>query len=75
MVSVPQTVNEFITRYTSIFIQGGSDGTAGPLAATKLLCQMTMQEAQTMASSDAFLLISLLLFMAFALVPAMGRKQ
>ncbi|HEP1894601.1 TPA: DHA2 family efflux MFS transporter permease subunit [Kluyvera cryocrescens] len=75
IVSVPQTVNEFITRYTVIFIQGGSDGTAGPLAATKLLGQMTMQEAQTMAFSDAFLLVSLLLFMAFALVPAMGRKQ
>lgn len=75
MVSVPQTVNEFITRYTAIFMQGGSDGTAGPLAATKLLGQMMMQEAQTMAFSDAFLLISLLLFMAFALVPAMGRKQ
>lgn len=75
IVSVPQTVNEFITRYTVIFIQGGSDGTAGPLAATKLLGQMMMQEAQTMAFSDAFLLVSLLLFMAFALVPAMGRKQ
>ncbi|EHE7850930.1 TPA: DHA2 family efflux MFS transporter permease subunit [Salmonella enterica subsp. salamae] len=75
IVSVPQTVNEFITRYTAIFIQGGSDGTAGPLAATKLLGQMMMQEAQTMAFSDAFLLVSLLLFMAFALVPAMGRKQ
>ncbi|HBX4004297.1 TPA: DHA2 family efflux MFS transporter permease subunit [Klebsiella variicola] len=75
IVSVPQTVNEFITRYTAIFIQGGSDGTAGPLAATKLLDQMMMQEAQTMAFSDAFLLVSLLLFMAFALVPAMGRKQ
>ncbi|HAT1570786.1 TPA: DHA2 family efflux MFS transporter permease subunit [Kluyvera cryocrescens] len=74
IVSVPQTVNEFITRYTVIFIQGGSDGTAGPLAATKLLGQMMMQEAQTMAFSDAFLLVSLLLFMAFALVPAMGRK-
>jgi DHA2 family multidrug resistance protein len=36
---------------------------------------MMMREAQTMAFSDAFLLISLLLFMAFALVPAMGRKQ
>ncbi|WP_252145983.1 DHA2 family efflux MFS transporter permease subunit [Yokenella regensburgei] len=75
MVSVPQTANEFITRYTSIFIQGGSDGTAGPLAATRILGQMMMREAQTMAFSDAFLLISLLLFMAFALVPAMGRKQ
>lgn len=75
IVSVPQTVNEFITRYTAIFIQGGSDGTAGPLAATKLLGQMMMQEAQTMAFSDAFFLVSLLLFMAFALVPAMGRKQ
>lgn len=75
IVSVPQTVNEFITRYTAIFIQGGSDGTAGPLAATKLLGQMMMQEAQTMAFSDAFLLVSFLLFMAFALVPAMGRKQ
>lgn len=75
IVSVPQTVNEFITRYTAIFIQGGSDGTSGPLAATKLLGQMMMQEAQTMAFSDAFLLVSLLLFMAFALVPAMGRKQ
>lgn len=75
IVSVPQTVNEFITRYTVIFIQGGSDGTAGPLAATKLLGQMMMQEAQTMAFSDAFLLVSLLLFMAFAQVPAMGRKQ
>ncbi|HGK7507873.1 DHA2 family efflux MFS transporter permease subunit [Kluyvera cryocrescens] len=75
IVSVPQTVNEFITRYTVIFIQGGSDGTAGPLAATKLLGQMMMQEAETMAFSDAFLLVSLLLFMAFALVPAMGRKQ
>lgn len=75
IVSVPQTVNEFITRYTAIFIQGGSDGTAGPLAVTKLLGQMMMQEAQTMAFSDAFLLVSLLLFMAFALVPAMGRKQ
>ncbi|MDW3777052.1 DHA2 family efflux MFS transporter permease subunit [Kluyvera cryocrescens] len=75
IVSVPQTVNEFITRYTVIFIQGGCDGTAGPLAATKLLGQMMMQEAQTMAFSDAFLLVSLLLFMAFALVPAMGRKQ
>lgn len=75
IVSVPQTVNEFITRYTVIFIQGGSDGTAGPLAATKLLGQMMMQEAQTMAFSDAFLLVSLPLFMAFALVPAMGRKQ
>ncbi|QHD92262.1 DHA2 family efflux MFS transporter permease subunit [Citrobacter freundii] len=75
IVSVPQTVNEFITRYTVIFIQGGSDGTAGPLAATKLLGQMMIQEAQTMAFSDAFLLVSLLLFMAFALVPAMGRKQ
>ncbi|EAM8769997.1 DHA2 family efflux MFS transporter permease subunit [Salmonella enterica] len=75
IVSVPQTVNEFITRYTAIFLQGGSDGTAGPLAATKLLGQMMMQEAQTMAFSDAFLLVSLLLFMAFALVPAMGRKQ
>lgn len=75
IVSVPQTVNEFITCYTAIFIQGGSDGTAGPLAATKLLGQMMMQEAQTMAFSDAFLLVSLLLFMAFALVPAMGRKQ
>lgn len=75
IVSVPQTVNEFITRYTAIFIQGGSDGTAGPLAATKLLGQMMMQEAQTMAFSDAFLLVSLFLFMAFALVPAMGRKQ
>lgn len=75
IVSMPQTVNEFITRYTAIFIQGGSDGTAGPLAATKLLGQMMMQEAQTMAFSDAFLLVSLLLFMAFALVPAMGRKQ
>lgn len=75
IVSVPQTVNEFITRYTAIFIQGGSDGTAGPLAATKLLGQMMMQDAQTMAFSDAFLLVSLLLFMAFALVPAMGRKQ
>lgn len=75
IVCVPQTVNEFITRYTVIFIQGGSDGTAGPLAATKLLGQMMMQEAQTMAFSDAFLLVSLLLFMAFALVPAMGRKQ
>ncbi|MFU0922041.1 DHA2 family efflux MFS transporter permease subunit [Kluyvera sichuanensis] len=75
MVSVPQAVNEFMTRYTSIFTQGGSDTTAGPLAATKLLGQMVMLEAQTMAFSDAFLLISLLLFMAFALVPAMGRKQ
>ncbi|EEK2864757.1 DHA2 family efflux MFS transporter permease subunit [Salmonella enterica] len=75
MVSVPQTVNEFITRYTAIFIQGGSDGSAGPLAATKLLGQMMMQEAQTMAFADAFLLVSFLLFMAFALVPAMGRKQ
>lgn len=75
IVSVPQTVNEFITRYTAIFIQGGSDGTAGPLAATKLLGQMMMQEAQTMAFSDAFLLVSFLLSMAFALVPAMGRKQ
>lgn len=75
IVSVPQAVNEFITRYTAIFIQGGSDGNAGPLAATKLLGQMMMQEAQTMAFSDAFLLVSLLLFMAFALVPAMGRKQ
>ncbi|WP_333497281.1 DHA2 family efflux MFS transporter permease subunit [Kluyvera sp. CHPC 1.251] len=75
MVSVPQTVNEFMTRYTSIFTQGGSDTTAGPLAATKLLGQMMMLEAQTMAFSDAFLLISLLLFIAFALVPAMGRKQ
>ncbi|EMD2586644.1 TPA: DHA2 family efflux MFS transporter permease subunit [Salmonella enterica subsp. enterica serovar Newport] len=74
MVSVPQTVNEFITRYTAIFIQGGSDGSAGPLAATKLLGQMMMQEAQTMAFADAFLLVSFLLFMAFALVPAMGRK-
>lgn len=75
IVSVPQAVNEFITRYTAIFIQGGSDGTAGPQAATKLLGQMMMQEAQTMAFSDAFLLVSLLLFMAFGLVPAMGRKQ
>lgn len=75
MVSVPQAVNEFMTRYTSIFTQGGSDATAGPLAATKLLGQMMMLEAQTMAFSDAFLLISLLLFIAFALVPAMGRKQ
>lgn len=75
MVSVPQAVNEFMTRYTSIFTQGGSDTTTGPLAATKLLGQMMMLEAQTMAFSDAFLLICLLLFIAFALVPAMGRKQ
>ncbi|MDE9619853.1 DHA2 family efflux MFS transporter permease subunit [Citrobacter portucalensis] len=75
VASVPQTVNEFITSYTAIFTQGGSDGTTGLLAATKLLSQMMMLEAQTMAFSDAFLLISILLFMAFVLVPAMDRKQ
>lgn len=75
VASVPQTVNEFITSYTAIFTQGGSDGTTGLLAATKLLSQMMMLQAQTMAFSDAFLLISILLFMAFVLVPVMDRKQ
>lgn len=75
VASVPQTVNEFITSYNAIFIQGGSDGTTGLLAATKLLSHMMMLQAQTMAFSDAFLLISILLFMAFVLVPAMDRKQ
>lgn len=54
MASVPQTVNEFITSYNAIFIQGGSDGTTGLLAATKLLSHMMMLQAQTMAFSDAF---------------------
>ena len=75
MVSVPQTVHEFITSHTSVFTQGGSDSATGLLAAIKLLSQMMMLEAQTMAFSDAFLLISVLLFMAFMLVPAMDRKQ
>ncbi|WP_052281594.1 DHA2 family efflux MFS transporter permease subunit [Kluyvera genomosp. 1] len=75
IVSGPQTVDEFIASYTSVFTQGGSDDTNGLLAATKLLGQMMIHEAQTMAFSDAFLLISSLLFMAFSLVPAMGRKQ
>lgn len=75
VASVPQTVNEFITRSTAIFTQGGSDGTTGLLAATKLLSQMMMLQAQTMAFFDAFFLISILLFMAFVLVPAMDRKQ
>ena len=73
MVSVPQTVNEFIANNASIFVQGGSNSATGLLAATKLLSQIMMQEAQTMAFSDAFLLISILLGIAFMLVPVMDR--
>lgn len=73
MVSVPQTVNEFIANNASIFVQGGSNSATGLLAATKLLSQIMMREAQTMAFSDAFLLISILLGIAFMLVPVMDR--
>lgn len=75
MVSMPQAVNEFIASNASIFVQGGSNSATGLLAATKLLSQMMMREAQTMAFSDAFLLISILLCIAFLLVPVMDRKR
>ncbi|AIU73112.1 MFS transporter [Hafnia alvei FB1] len=75
MVSVPQTVNEFIASNASIFVEGGSNHATGLLAATKLLSQIMMREAQTMAFSDAFLLISILLGIAFMLVPIMDKKR
>ncbi|HHE8155019.1 TPA: hypothetical protein ACPFPD_004118, partial [Escherichia coli] len=45
------------------------------LASTKLLSQLMLREAQTMAFSDTFLLISGLLFIAFLLVPAMNKSS
>ncbi|WP_430240342.1 DHA2 family efflux MFS transporter permease subunit [Providencia rettgeri] len=75
MVSVSDNINEFITSSTSIFTLSGNDKTSSLLGATKLLSQMLMREAQTMAFSDAFILISGLLLIAFILVPAMKGKS
>ncbi|MFO6493045.1 hypothetical protein [Hafnia alvei] len=73
MVSLPQTVDEFIASNASIFIQRESNSATGLLAATKSLSQIMMRKAQTMAFSDAFLLISILLGIAFMLAPVMDR--
>lgn len=75
MVSVPHTVNDFISRSALFFNRGGSDQTSEILASTKLLSQLMLREAQTMAFSDTFLLISGLLFIAFLLVPAMNKSS
>ncbi|END1094843.1 multidrug efflux MFS transporter [Escherichia coli] len=75
MVSVPHTVNDFISRSALFFNRSGSDQTSEILASTKLLSQLMLREAQTMAFSDTFLLISGLLFIAFLLVPAMNKSS
>lgn len=75
MVSVPHTVNDFISRSALFFDRSGSDQTSEILASTKLLSQLMLREAQTMAFSDTFLLISGLLFIAFLLVPAMNKSS
>lgn len=75
MVSVSDNVNEFIISSTFIFTLPGNDKTSSLLGATKLLSQIIMREAQTMAFSDAFLLISGLLLIAFMLVPTMKGKS
>lgn len=74
MVSVPERVNQFISTTTSIFNLSGSDSGRSLLGATKLLSQMMLRQAQTMAFADAFLLIGLLLLIAFMLVPAMQER-
>ncbi|HAI3121352.1 TPA: multidrug efflux MFS transporter [Escherichia coli] len=75
MVSVPHTMNDFISRSALFFNRSGSDQTSEILASTKLLSQLMLREAQTMAFSDTFLLISGLLFIAFLLVPAMNKSS